>query len=125
MLLLLHVARGFYIVNAYPPRCSCLLSCVYRLLAVVHLLLAIVYSLLACLPLTACYCLSLTAYPLATITAYPLTRLPAYPLACYCLPLTACYCLPLVYRLPTLLAGAALDIAHTRVADRIAYPYGV
>ena len=65
-----------------------------------------------CLPL-ACYCLSLTAYPLLLLPLTRLLTISAYPLACYCLPCNA------------LLAGAALVIAHTCVADRIAYPYGV
>ena len=90
--------------------CYCLpLACYCPLLACYCLLLACY-----CLPLTACYCLSLTAYPLGYYY-----RLPA------CLLLALTRLLAIVYRLPALLAGAALVIVHMRVADRIAYPHGV
>ena len=84
----------------------------------------------ACLPLsTACLLLSTTCLLLSTASllltiAY---RLPP----CYyyripsCLLLALSRLLAIVDRLPALLAGAALVIAHTRFADRIAYPYGV
>ena len=109
LLLLIHVARGFYIAITYPPRCRWgLLAIVYRLLAIVYHLLAIVYRLLAFV-----YRL------LATVYRSPLTPCCYYPLpACLLLALTRL--LAIVYRLPALLAGAALVIAHTCVADRIA-----
>ena len=70
----------------------------------------------ACLLLsTACLLLS-TAYRFLLSIAY---RLPS----CLLLPLTRL--LTIVYRLPALPVGAALVIAHTRVADRITYPYGM
>ena len=98
LLLLIHVARGFYIAITYLRRCRWgLLAIVYRLLAIVYRLLATVYRL----PLTPCYYCHLPACLLLA-----LTRL-----------------LAIVYRFTrAACAGAALVIAHTCVADRIAYP---
>ena len=87
------ILNCYYISTKVQMGLACF---VYRLLAVVCRLFATVYRL----PLTPCYYCHLPAgLPLA------LTRL-----------------LAIVYRLPALLAGAALVIAHTCVADRIAYP---
>ena len=70
----------------------------------------------ACLLLsTACLLLSI-AYRLPSCYYY---RLPAWLLV------VLTRLLGIVYRLPALLAGAALVIAHTCVADWLAYPYGV
>ena len=90
------------------------------------------------LPLsTACLLLSTAGLLLSSAclllpTAYRLLLSIAYRLpSCYYYRLPACLLLALtrllaiVYRSPALLAGAALVIAHTCVADRIAYPYGV
>ena len=69
-----------------------------------------------CLLLSTACLLLCTAYRLLLFTAYRL-------LACLLLPLTRL--LAIVCRLPALLAGAALAIAHTGVAGGIAYPYGL
>ena len=77
----------------------------------------------ACLLLsTACLLLSITC--LLLFLAYRLPSCDLYRLP-DCLLLALTRVLANVYRLPALLANAALVIAHTRVADRIAYPYGV
>ena len=73
LLLLIHVARGFYIAITYPPRYRWgLLAIVYRLLAFVYRSLAFVYRLLAIV-----YRLLATVYrlPLTLLLLLPLTRL--------------------------------------------------
>ena len=92
--LLLHIHQG-------ADGACLLLSTACLLLSTACLLLSAACLLLSYrLPLTPCYCCHLPAGLLLA-----LTRL-----------------LAIVYRLPALLAGAALVIAHTCVADRIAYP---